>query len=73
MQERRSRNAAGAAMTGTAPPVAISARGSTADLRSLAAAGALFLLYPLTRPWGDAAETTAAAAFASPAWPTWPR
>jgi hypothetical protein len=35
---------------------------------AFAAAGVLFLLYPAIRPYGDSAEATSAAAFASPAW-----
>jgi hypothetical protein len=35
-----------------------------------AAAGVLFVAYPVLRPWGDAAPATAGAAFASPLWLT---
>jgi len=35
---------------------------------ALAAAGVLFVVYPLARPWGDATPEGAAAAFASPLW-----
>ncbi|MDN5933312.1 MAG: hypothetical protein L0I24_19980 [Pseudonocardia sp.] len=38
-------------------------------VRALAAAGALFALYPLARPYGDVTPGGAAAAFASPLWP----
>ena len=34
--------------------------------RPLAAAGALFVIYPLVRPWGDATPEGMAAAFGSP-------
>ena len=36
--------------------------------RPLAAAGALFVIYPLVRPWGDATPEGIAAAFGSPFW-----
>ena len=36
--------------------------------RPLAAAGALFVIYPLVRPWGDATPDGMAAAFGSPFW-----
>lgn len=36
--------------------------------RYLVAAGALFVVYPLARPWGDATPDGMAAAFASPFW-----
>jgi hypothetical protein len=36
--------------------------------RYLAAAGVLFVVYPLVRPWGDATPDGMAAAFASPYW-----
>lgn len=53
-------------MTTTA--ASISTQRRSAGPFALVAAGALFLVYPLTRPWGDAADTTATAAFASPMW-----
>lgn len=43
-------------------------RSDTAGAVALAAAGALFVLYPAVRPYGDLDPATAAAAFASPAW-----
>jgi hypothetical protein len=52
----------------TTTATSISTQRRSAGPIALAAAGALFLLYPLTRPWGDAAETTALDAFASPTW-----
>jgi hypothetical protein len=35
---------------------------------AFAAAGVLFVAYPVLRPWGDADPATAGAAFASPLW-----
>jgi hypothetical protein len=55
-------------MTAATAPSSIRTGVGAAGPVTLAAAGALFLIYPVTRPWGDAAEATAAAAFASPAW-----
>jgi hypothetical protein len=51
--------------TATPPPAALRRTGSAA----LALAGALFVLYPAARPYGDLDPATTAAAFASPWWP----
>jgi hypothetical protein len=43
-------------------------RDGSAGPAALVAAGVLFALYPVVRPWGDATAAGSAAAFASPAW-----
>ncbi|MBW0115677.1 hypothetical protein [Pseudonocardia abyssalis] len=43
-------------------------RSDTAGAVAFAAAGALFVLYPAVRPYGDLDPAATAAAFASPAW-----
>jgi hypothetical protein len=56
-------------MTARATPTAT--RPATRSWRRsapLAAAGVLFVAYPVLRPWGDADPATAGAAFASPLW-----
>lgn len=50
----------------TSPSVPAGA--AAAPLVCLAAAGPFFVLYPAVRPYGDASESTAAAAFASAGW-----
>jgi hypothetical protein len=55
-----------------APPSPIRSQGArragSAGPAALVAAGGLFALYPVIRPWGDVTADGAAAAFASPAW-----
>ncbi|MCZ2814457.1 hypothetical protein O2W15_23745 [Modestobacter sp. VKM Ac-2979] len=43
-------------------------RGRPVGPSALAVAAALFLVFPATRPWGDATASRTAEAFASPAW-----
>jgi hypothetical protein len=55
------------AMTALAPP-AVPVTRSWLRSAPFALAGALFVAYPVLRPWGDAAPATAGAAFAAPGW-----
>ena len=54
-------------VTLTAPDAPTTTRSWTRVL-PFAAAGVLFVAYPVLRPWGDSAPATTAAAFGSPFW-----
>lgn len=54
--------------TPTAPSIVDARPRTSAAAWALVAAGALLVLYPAARPWSDATDAGAPAAFASPAW-----
>jgi hypothetical protein len=55
-------------MTALAPSTATRTTRPWRRTAPFAAAGVLFVAYPLLRPWGDSDPSTAGAAFASPLW-----
>jgi hypothetical protein len=55
-------------MTAPAPATALRTTRRWRRTAPFAAAGVLFVAYPVLRPWGDSDPATAGAAFASPLW-----